>query len=162
VPYALFTVSRAFALEAREVFYMENRFIVRGDLISTTSFFRRETPKTLGFFRNIDFQFETPQELRERATGLIYAGHPPGVYFQSLVEWTELLRFFASRFNIQAVLLSIDAGFALAWGLRQGFSKEDKRQMLKFFHALIRPLVVDTPVVTAGAVINYIRYPLNC
>ena len=102
VPGALFAVSRQFALEAREVFFMENRFIFRGDPRKTLSFFKDGLPETLPLFRKIDMQLERPLNNNE-STELAY---------ETKLAWGELVSYISRRLNIPALSLSVDTGYA--------------------------------------------------
>ncbi|MCJ1398827.1 Endonuclease III-like protein 1 [Xylographa trunciseda] len=128
-PTSFFRVSRQFAMEAREVFLSQNRFIFTGNPYRTILFFQNQPAEMLHYIRKIDFQLSISDVLNW-----------PRPDNGGLHAWRTIVTFIAEHLNIPNLFLCLDAG--------QGYQlynpgNDDSDHARNFCHAVIAPLRED-------------------
>ena len=98
-PSGLFKVSRQFSMEASEVFYSVNRFIIRGHPNQKLMFFMAQPPEMLRRIRFLDLYF-TDDDLT------IFKSQEPRDLWDQLIEWIS------ENMMISNLVLSLDFGFS--------------------------------------------------
>ncbi|KAL8820422.1 MAG: hypothetical protein Q9191_007520 [Dirinaria sp. TL-2023a] len=97
-PAGLFRVSRQMQLEAREVFYSWNRFVLSGSFVKSASFLTRLSSPAAHLIRKVDLTLDWDQ--------LWDLGTPGSRAFQ---EWKFLVRTMQNHLLLGELWLSIDA-----------------------------------------------------